>query len=193
MKRFVIIALGAAMIFSVGIGSVSAENSLNSGSMAIGIGFGDSVLNHAISPTDAQAQNPPVDISGRFFVTKDVAITAGFGFQTNSGDVSGTYFGFNFGGRKYLKTNDFAPFVGAQFTYWTIDAKTKNPDNKYIDSSLFELTAMVGAEYFLGKQFSIEGSIGAGVGKASAKIAGKTYDSDYIGTRNFGVRANYYF
>jgi opacity protein-like surface antigen len=190
MKKIALVA-GILLVLS---GSAMAANSLNSGSKGISIGFGDSILNHVASPTDPLPQNPPVDISGRLFVARDMAITAGLGFQINSGDVKGTYFSFNVGGRKYLKTDDFAPFVGVQFSYLTYDAKLKGAgDAFYGDASLWDLSVMAGAEYFLGKQFSIEGSIGAGIGMSTTKIAGTSYDSTYLGTRNFGIRGNFYF
>jgi len=196
MKKIMIIAVAVLMLASL-TGSALAANSLASGSKAISIGFGDSVLNHVASPTDQNQNTPPVDISGRFFVAKDMAITAGFGFQMNSGDVEGTYIGFNVGIRKYLKTDDFAPFVGGQFSYMTYDAKLDVPGaGKYADFSAFELAAMVGAEYFLGKQFSIEGSIGVAIGQMETDFingARQNADTTYLGTKNLGVKANFYF
>jgi hypothetical protein len=172
-------------------GNAFAANSLASGAKALTIGFGDSVLNNVANPTDQNQNNPIVDIGGKFFIAKDMAITAGIGFQMNTGDLEGTYLSFNAGIRKYLKTDDFAPFVGGQFSYITYDAKVDPGAVKVADFSAFELTAMFGAEYFLGKQFSIEGSVGAGIGKATDDIVHK--DTTYIGTRNFGVKANFYF
>jgi hypothetical protein len=172
-------------------GSAFAANSLNAGSKAISIGFGDSVLNHVASPTDTNQNSPIVDIGGKIFIAKDTAITAGLGFQMNTGDLEGTYLSFNAGIRKYLKTDDFAPFVGAQLSYITYDAKVDPGAVKIADFSAFEVAAMVGAEYFLGKQFSIEGSVGAAIGKATDDVVHK--DATYIGTKNLGVKANFYF
>ena len=112
--------------------------------------------------------------------------------------MSGTYLSFMFGARKYLKTDDFAPFVGAQFSYLNYDASAKinGAKTKFADFTAFELAGMVGAEYFLGKQFSIEGSVGIGIGKLSTDFVGGQRaegDTTYLGTKNLGVKANFYF
>jgi len=188
MKKTVILAVLMLMALS---GSASAANSLASGSKAITIGFGDSVLNSVAKPTDQNQNNSIVDIGGKLFVSKDMAVTAGIGFQMNSGDLEGTYLAFNAGLRKYLKTDDFAPFVAGQFSYITYDAKLDPGAVKIADFSAFEVAALFGAEYFFGKQFSIEGSVGAGIGKAKDDVVHK--DTTYIGTKNLGVKANFYF
>ena len=190
MKKIMVIAVVFMMVVAAA-GSAFAANSLASGSKALSIGFGDSVLNNVANPTDSTQNNPIVDIGGKLFVAKDLAITAGIGFQMNTGDLEGTYLAFNAGIRKYLKTDDFAPFVGGQFSYITYDAKVDPGAVKIADFSAMELSAMVGAEYFLGKQFSIEGSIGVGIGKAEDDIVNK--DTTYLGTKNLGVKANFYF
>jgi hypothetical protein len=190
MKKTAIIAVVVLMLASLS-GNALAANSLASGSKAITIGFGDSVLNNVANPTDQNQHNPIVDIGGKFFVAKDMAITAGIGFQMNTGDLEGTYFSLNAGIRKYLKTDDFAPFVGGQFSYITYDAKVDPGAVKIADFTVFDVAVMVGAEYFIGKQFSIEGSIGAGIGIAKDDVLNK--DTTYIGTRNLGVKANFYF
>jgi hypothetical protein len=189
MKKLIVVT--AAVVMMAGLaGTAFAANSLAQGSKAISIGFGDSALNNVANPTDQQPRNPIVDISGRLFVSKDMAITAGLGFQMNSGDLEGTYLSFNAGIRKYFKTDDFAPFVGGQFSYITYDAKV-DPAPKYADYSAFEFAGLVGAEYFFSKQFSIEGSVGVAIGQATDDIAHK--DTTYLGTKNLGVRANFYF
>ena len=190
MKKTVIAAVVVLMMAAMS-GSAMAANSLASGSKAITIGFGDSVLNNVANPTDQNQNNPIVDIGGKLFVAKDLALTAGLGVQLNSGDLEGTYLSFNAGVRKYMKTDDFAPFVGCQFSYITYDAQVDPGAVKVADFTAFEVVAMVGAEYFLGKQFSIEGSVGAGIGTATDDIAHK--DTTYIGTRSLGVKANFYF
>ena len=191
MKRIANMAVVVLMLAALS-GSAFAANSLVSGSKALSIGFGDSVLNNVANPTDQNQNNPIVDIGGKLFVAKDLAITAGIGFQMNSGDLEGTYLAFNAGIRKYLKTDDFAPFVGGQFSYITYDAELPAAQGgKYVDFSAFELSAMVGAEYFIGKQFSVEGSIGLAIGKAEDDQS--NLDTTYIGTKNLGVKANFYF
>jgi hypothetical protein len=190
MKKIAIITVAVLMMAAMS-GSAIAANSLASGSKALTIGFGDSVLNNVANPTDQDQNNPIVDIGGKLFVSKDMAITAGIGFQLNSGDLEGTYLSFNAGIRKYLKTEDFAPFVGGQFSYITYDAQVDPGAVKVADFSAFEAAVLVGAEYFVGKQFSIEGSVGAAIGKVTDDIVNK--DTTYIGTKNLGVKANFYF
>jgi hypothetical protein len=193
MKKFTIAA--AAVVTLMGLaGSAMAANSLAQGSTAVSIGFGDSALNNVANPTDAQPRNPIVDISGRYFLTKDMALTGGLGFQMNSGDLDGTYLSFNAGIRRYFKTDDFAPFVGAQLSYITYDAEQKNAAGvsvTYADYSAFEVAGLFGAEYFFSKSFSIEGTIGVAIGSGKDDVSGN--DTTYIGTRNMGVRANFYF
>ncbi len=181
------ILLGAAFILLCMTGRVHAANSLEQGAVGVSIGFGDSVLNNVANPTDAQPRNPIVDISGRYFLQNDLALTAGFGFQVNGGDLDGTYLSFNVGVRKYLKVNDFAPFVGGQFSYITYDAK--NTTVKYVDYTAYEFAGLAGAEYFFTKEFSVEGDVGVAFGHASNLGTSTTY----MGTRNFGVKANFYF
>jgi len=191
MKKITIIAVVVLMMAALS-GSAMAANSLASGAKALTIGFGDSVLNNVANPTDQNQNNPIVDIGGKIFVAKDMAITAGLGFQMNTGDLEGTYLSFNVGARKYLKTDDFAPFVGGQLSYITYEAELPPAQGgKYVDFSAFEASVMVGAEYFIGKQFSVEGSIGLAIGKAEDDQS--NLDTTYIGTKNLGVKANFYF
>jgi hypothetical protein len=191
MKKIAILAV--AMVMMAGLaGSAFAANSLAQGSKALSIGFGDSVLNHVASPTDQNQNNPIVDVSAKFVIAKDMAITAGLGFQMNTGDLEGTYLSFNVGMRKYFKTDDFAPFVGAQLSYITYDAELPPANGgQYVDFSAWDVAGVVGAEYFFSKQFSIEGSVGLAIGTAEDNQS--NLDTTYIGTRNMGVRANFYF
>jgi hypothetical protein len=151
--------------------------------------MGDSLFSHKLIPIDGfTGFQDVVDISGRFFVGKDVALTLGAGLQINSGDEEGTYLSVSFGARKYLSTNDFAPFVGGQITYAQVDSEDA-AGATIADVSLFDLAALFGAEYFFNKNFSLEGAIGVGLGKWDSGNA----DGTYLGTRTVGVHANFYF
>lgn len=191
MKRLVMIAAALAMVVSIGVGSASAANSLQQGSFGVSVGMGDSIFSHKTFPAANGIVNDVVDINARYLITKDVAIVGGFGLQIDGGDADATYFSFTAGARKYMKNDDFAPFVGGQLTYASVTAKEGNPKVKTVDLSIIDLSALVGAEYFVGKQFSLEGSIGVGFGQASDDLA--NVDDTYFGTRTVGVRANYYF
>lgn len=183
MKRFIILAVAFVMVIGVGIGSAFAANSLQSGSMGISVGMGDSAFSHKTLPGGGII-NDVVDISGRYFVAKDMAITAGFGLQIDGGDADATYLSISGGFRKYLKADDFAPFFGGKFTF----AKVED-DVAGVDVDVLDLEASFGAEYFFSRQFSMEGAIGVGLGQISIGNA----DDTYFGTRTVGVHANFYF
>ncbi len=189
MKRVSVIV--AVMLFSALIGvNAFAANGLQQGSTALSVGMGDSLFSHTFSPQTPGYINNVVDISGRYFLAKDVALYGGFGLQLNSGDYDGTYFSLTAGVRKYLTTNDFAPFIGGQLSYATVDAKLNG--TKFVDQSLWDLAGMFGAEYFFSKNFSLEGSVGIGAGQLKNDLPGGG-DSTYLGTRTVGVQANFYF
>jgi hypothetical protein len=59
------------------------------------------------------------------------------------------------------------------------------------DLNAIDLSAMFGAEYFVGAQFSLEGSVGIGFGQVSNDLTNT--DKTYFGTRSVGVKANFYF
>jgi len=109
MKKALIIALVMAMAIGMGIGSASAANSLQQGT----IGFNITALNFNNNDNNALNNNDNFVITGKYFILKDVALLAAFGFGVKGGDASGTDFGIGAGIRKYLKTEDFAPFLGA--------------------------------------------------------------------------------
>ena len=192
MKKGLIVAMAIVLVAMLS-GSAFAANSLSQGSKGISVGMGDSVFSHTIivdRPGGEIIQNPVVDISGRIMLSGGMALYGGFGLQLNSGDVDGTYLGFTVGVRKYLSTNDFAPFVGGQVTYAQADADDA-AGAAIFDMSVFDLAATFGAEYFLSKNFSLEGAIGIGLGKWEDNV-GNT-DGTYLGTRTVGVHANFYF
>jgi len=177
MKKFLIIAMVLGWVMGHGIGSASAAgNSLKAGTFGFNVGFGDSVF----------GDTGIVTIAGKYFVASDVAVLAGIGLQGSSGDLDANEFEISAGVRKYLKVDDFAPFIEALFSY-----ATEKFDAQGIDKDAFDLSARFGAEYFLHKQFSIEGSIGVGLGHVDNNITNQDYT--YIGTRSLGVSANFYF
>ena len=187
MKRLVIIAVVVVMAVTMGMGSAFAANDLQQGKMGISVGMGDSVFSHKAMPESTGLINDVVDVNGRFFIAKDLAVTAGIGLQVDGGDAKGTYFSINGGIRKYLKVDDFAPFIGGQVTIVSSNVDSNN------NVTLFDLAGMFGAEYFMNKQFSLEGAVGIGLGSADVKVAGTSTTDTYFGTRTVGVRANFYF
>ncbi len=180
MRKIIIIAVALVMV--VGIGSAFAANSLQTGSMGVSVGMGDSIFGKAVPPDTIT--NNVVTISGRYFIAKDMAITGGFGFQSDGGDADASFISISAGFRKYLKTDDFAPFINGKFTY----AKEKD-DVTGFDADVKDFEASFGAEYFFSKGFSLEGAIGVGFGVLTVN----DLDDTYFGTRTVGVFANFYF
>jgi len=131
-------------------------------------------------------------IKGKYLVAKDMAILAGFGLQmVDTGGATNnkaTNIGLMGGIRKYMKTDDFAPFFGGKLQYLT----TRQGPNDVTD---LVLMAEIGAEYFLGKQFSIEGSVGAGYTsqKVEPVATPGSNTATALGTATYSVSANYYF
>ena len=177
MKKIVL--AGATLALAMTAGSALAANSLVKGTLGLNV----------------PVQNNQTDnfmINGKYLVTNDLAVLAGFGLRVAGGDAKGTDIGLSGGIRKYLKTDDFAPFVGGRLIY------TSTNDSNTTDLSLM---AEAGAEYFLAKQFSIEGRIGFGYTSNETKtitIVGftpvtTTAKTTYIGTGTLGLSANYYF
>jgi hypothetical protein len=181
MKRIIVIAM--AFVLAAGIGSAFAAGGPQAGTMGISVGMGDSVFGHRVLPGGGVI-NDVVDITGKYFMAQDMAVTAGFGLQVDGGDADATYISFSVGARKYLKTADFAPFFGGRFTF----AKVED-DVAGTDVDLLDLEAHFGAEYFFSNQFSMEGAVGFGIGQLSFGNA----DDTYFGTRTLGVKASFYF
>lgn len=181
MKKVVIIMVAVAMFTGAGIGSASAaaktSSSLNAGTFGINVGFQDS---SSIGGTGV------IMVSGKYLVLDDLAITAGVGLQASSGDLDADFFSLSGGVRKYFRTDEFAPFLEGKFTYVSEDI-----DALGVDKTIADFSANFGAEYFLHKQFSIEGSVGLGFGTLHDKILDKDYT--YFGTHTVGLSANFYF
>lgn len=180
MKKFVILALSIVVVTGIGIGSALAQNNLMATKMGISVGLGDS--------TFGDTNDSIIDITGKYFITDDMALLAGFGFETHGGDADGSYWGLTFGVRKYLDTGDFVLFIEGKLSYIEEDYDFAGDD---IDTDTIDLSAGFGAEYFLHEQFSVEGSVGIGFGMEDDN---HTHDDDvYLGTRTIGVKANFYF
>lgn len=179
MKKFLIVSIVAGMVMVLGIGSAFAAGtgtSLKAGTFGFNVGFGDSSLGNT----------GVIMVSGKYFLASDVALIAGIGFQASSGDQDANFFGITGGVRKYLKIDEFAPFVEGKFTY-----VNETIDIQGIDRDTFDVSAGFGAEYFLSRQFSIEGNVGIGFGQVNDNISNNDYT--YFGSRTVGVSANFYF
>lgn len=176
MKKLIVVAAAVVMIMGLA-GSAFAANSLAQGKFGLSVGF----TNLSSFPDGLEDT-----IIGKFFVSGDMALIAGFGFSDASGDPGmpdGTDLSLLVGARKYLKKDDFAPFVEGILLYSTRDSDG-------LDT--IGVLGNFGAEYFLHKQFSLEGSVGLGLLMVETNT-GPNADSTIFGTNSLGVRANFYF
>ena len=181
-----IIALaGATLALAMVAGNASAAGP-SSGSFGVNIPFTKS--------TAIANNNTPSEflLNGKYFISKDMAVVAGVGLvMVDNGQPANsksTDIGFQGGFRKYLRTDDVAPFVGGRLQYLA----TRQGGNDVTDIALI---AEGGAEYFLAKQFSLEGSVGFGYGSSDSKpvVAGPSTKGTAIGTTSLNVSANFYF
>ena len=180
MRRLVAVALSIVIVMGVGVGSALAQTSLMANKMCISVGLGNSVLD--------DTNNSVIDITGKYMIAADMALLAGFGFETHSGDADGSYLGLTIGARKYLNTDDFSLFIEGKLSYIHQDYEFAGVD---LDTDTIDVSVGFGAEYFLHKQFSVEGSVGIGFGIEDNDNTDE--DDTYFGTRTMGVRANFYF
>lgn len=183
MKKIVLATLAAALFMGIGVQNASAANSLQQGALSLGVAISSPVSNGATALISAL----PV-IQGKYMLASDIGLLAGLGFGSKGGDLKGTDFELMIGARKYLKTSDVAPFAGAKLNFYSRD------DGANVDGTAFQILGEVGAEAFLLKQFSIEGSVGIGyvTGENKDNNGNKTKASNF-GTANAGVSVNYYF
>jgi hypothetical protein len=181
---------GATLVLAIAAGNASAANSLATGAMGLNVGFTNAT---ALSGSSTPAA---FMINGRYFIAKDTAVMAGVGLSINDSGVSpnskSTDVGFMAGIRKYLKTEDLAPFVGARFQYLSTQQGVGGGANDVTD---FALEAEAGAEYFFAKQFSLEGSVGFGYSSSESQPSGggATTKATSLGTTSYNVAANFYF
>lgn len=184
MKKFVKVASAVSIVLGMGMGTAQAENSLQNGSFALNMQISDSILGGNVAVTDGLGNQTetPLMVAGKFMIAKDAAVLLGFGLGIYGGDGEGTDLAIKGGYRSYMSTADFAPFVGASFAM-----------KSYNDGDTTETFVLgeFGAEYFLSRQFSVEGSAYAGYGAISQDIPDTT--ASRIGTYGSSVSVNYYF
>lgn len=181
MKKISMVAAAVLMVAMLS-SSAFAANSMQQGTFGLSVGFTDlSAFPGGMEDT----------IIAKYFLANDLAAVLGFGFTNASGDPGmpdGTDLSLVIGVRKYLKKDDFAPFVEGMLVYF--DNETDGPP----ETEGIGVIANVGAEYFLHKQFSLEGSAGVGLLKLEeSAVVGPSADSTVLGTMSLGVRANLYF
>ena len=186
MKKLALVVLVLVLAALVLTGSASAANSLKQGTF----GFNVDVNNNFFGLNNDVDNN--FVLTGKFFIQNDLAALAGFGIGIRGADANGVDVGVSAGIRKYLKVDDFAPFVGGVFFY----SNTKDGDSQDVS-----VMAEAGAEYFLHKQFSIEGKVGVGYVSRESKttttqggfITTTTRRESDLGTERLGISFNFYF
>ncbi len=170
-----IVLASATLVLAMATGSVlAAGNSLNKGSMGLSI---------PVTGSDFV-------VEGKYLIENNMAVLGGFGLAIIDADpgmgiTEGTDVGLMGGVRKYFPMGEFAPFVGGRVDYRsTLDSNV----------SEFGIGAEAGAEYFIGKQFSVEGRAGLGYTSISVDVPpATTRDASTIGTTSFAFSANFYF
>jgi len=190
MKKLGVVILTFVLAAVIWPGSASAANSLKQGTL----GFNVDVNNNSFG-LNGDVDNNFV-LTGKFFVANDLAVLGGFGLGIRGADAKGVDLGITAGIRKYLKVDDFAPFIGGTFFY----SQTQDGDAKD-----FSLLGEAGVEYFLHKQFSIEGKVGFGYSSRETSTSTTTAQGGFlikttttsrvsdIGTERLGLSVNFYF
>lgn len=173
MRKGLVVVMAMLMVTFATAGSAWAESSLREGAF----GFTVKVVN-----TDTELSDKAVAgmISGRYLLQDNLAVLAGFGLNFRGQDDDGTDVALMGGIRHYLNTSSFAPFVGGYLEH-----------HRYNDgnSKVTRLIGEFGAEYFLARQFSIEGSIGLGYTLQDEEAE----DVSRLGTQRSAISVNYYF
>ena len=177
----------AASVLAMAAGNASAANSMNTGTLGLNVGFTNPTAVGGSGNTPSAFM-----VNGKYFIGKDMAVLAGLGLSINdsggAANAKSTAIGFMAGIRKYLKTEDFAPFMGARFQYLS----TRQAANDVTD---FSFGVEGGAEYFLAKQFSVEGSVGFGYSSTeySPVAGGPSTKATALGSKTYNIAANFYF
>jgi hypothetical protein len=190
MKKLAVVILTLVLAAAIWPGNAVAANSLKQGPL----GFNVDINNNSFG-LNSDVDNNFV-LTGKFFVLNDLAVLAGFGMGIRGADAKGVDLGITAGARKYLKVDDFAPFIGGAFFYST----TQDGDAKD-----FSLLGEAGVEYFMHKQFSIEGKVGFGYTSRETTTKTTTAQGGFLvqtttttrvtdlGTERLGLSFNFYF
>ncbi|OGW29659.1 MAG: hypothetical protein A2X56_08900 [Nitrospirae bacterium GWC2_57_13] len=179
MKKIIIVLLAAVIVAVAGVPAFASG--MTDGGMGINVGYGNSIYGDL----------GVTRVTGKYFITRDMAILAGLGLQSSSGDYDADYFGLLGGFRKYLSTSDLATFIEGKLVFESIEFTSPGSTAKQ-NADTIDISFGFGAEYYFSKQFSVEGSVGFGFGTVEFNTA-LNPDYSYFGTRTAGVSANFYF
>lgn len=186
---------GTALLLAVAAGSASAASTSSSAASAAASNGGPAAGKFGVNINIASSAPTDILIKGRYLITQDMAVLAGFGLAMidngAANNAKSTDVAFMGGFRKYLKTDELAPFVGAGLQYLSTRDQAAAAD-----VTNFGIGIEAGAEYFLSKQFSFEGSVGFSyVSRESNPIAAgqPTTKASQIGSGTVNLSANFYF
>ena len=159
----------------ISLNSYAAEGNLAAGTVGLNVS-----TQLPFTALATNATNPFFEITGKMVTQGNLMLLAGAGLANNSpsGGSSYTDFALTLGARKYFTNGDFAPFFGGHFQRVLAGA-----GGQRVGMTIIAFDA--GAEYFLNKHFSFEGGVGFGFGTSAG--------TDYLGTANYGLSANFYF
>jgi hypothetical protein len=165
------------LIGFISAGVASADNSLKKDAKALSFGIA----------------NSDILISGRMFLQNDLAVLAGVGFDHSSNNDDTTDYGLEAGIRKYIQTNDLAPFVGGIVSYRRQDfiVPSGGGGTDVNSEKTFAVSGVGGVEYFLTKQASVEAQVGIGLSSIH-NVDGSDDDQTKIGTFSSAVTVNFY-
>lgn len=170
MRKGLIVVMAMLTVTFATVGSAWAESSLREGAF----GFTVQVVNFDTEITENGM------IAGRYLIQDNMAVIGGFGLNFRGQDADGTDVALMGGIRHYLNTSSFAPFLGGYLEHHRFNDG---------DSKVTRLVGEFGAEYFLARQFSVEGSIGLGYTLQDQGPA----DFSRLGTRRSAISVNFYF
>jgi len=175
--KFVQIFFAAMLAGLATAGTAMAENSLKSGAKGLSFGIVDS----------------GIEVSGRLFVSNDVAVLAGLGLDHKTNDETTTDYSLSAGVRKYLGKADLAPFVGvnARFNRREVIIAAPVVGTSVESERTFGLDADFGLEYFFAKQVSAEAQVGVGLSSIH-NVDGSGANVTELGTFSSGVKVNFY-
>ena len=175
MKKIILAGTALALAMLAGSALAGPEK----GMMGLNLGF--------TSSTSLLGTPSNFLVNARYFFNNSTALQAGIGFRRNDSGAAtnstSSDIGFMGGFRKYL-----APFAGAKLQYLSV----RQGANDVTDLSFL---AEAGAEYFMGKHFSLEGSLNAGYDQATYKpvAGGASVKATTLGTSSINVSANFYY
>jgi len=191
MKKKLLVA-ATATVLSCASATAAAQGAMSSGAKGISASVESGLFD--TSPTTVWR--------GKYFMSPDMALLGGIGFNSYGGDADGSDLLIEGGARSYLSTGSFAPFIGGTFAYESIESG-RHPAVIFGGTQAVEevttiaLLGEFGAEYFFSPQFSVEGALRAGFSSSDIDmvtgLGTTTYTETRFGTFGSQVSVNYYF